>query len=131
MKSIQYRVRIWPDKEKGIEDHMEEREISGSDLHAAIPYATPENMAEIFCRWANSYWRNAGTDAREFGIVVAREHRTLQQTVVGFLFRILTEYGRATRETGHDARNEAATKLCQQIVLQVETGLYSEYMPLI
>ncbi len=55
-------------------------------------------------------------DPDEFVAIVLREHRTIQQTLGGTVFKLIEAWGKAHVAGDYDLRNEDTVRQCHEIV---------------
>lgn len=97
-------------------DHTEVRKLNQSQLFRLID------------DWLNC---NSRTDYKEFSGMLNSTHRTLQQLLVGFFFKVLVQYGRdhchENDAMDFDPRNQDAVMLCRNLAKQVDDGELKDY----
>jgi hypothetical protein len=78
---------------------------------------TPEEVSAALMNTVNGY---DSTLAEALHDAIIHEHRYLQGAIIGVLTRVLYRIGKVN--TGTDARNEHAIKLCETLRRIADTG---------
>lgn len=87
---------------------------------------TVKQVFHILDDWMNTF--NARSP-KEFNQCLMETHRTLQQTMVKFMFQVLYEYGKKSEYP--DGRNEQAVNACKWLASKVDAEEIKINFPLI
>jgi len=81
---------------------------------------TAEELANEFSNFANNF----NVDEEAFVNAFFRQHRTLQQSMMGLMFKVIEKA--ASGDIGTDPRNQASIDTCKKMVEGFKIGFKAE-----